>query len=70
MIVANCGHSVDDYDELQTVRLSGEDCDAVEGFVPCVSYREFCRPCAERAASWPEFLPDEAAVDAWLEAQR
>lgn len=65
-ITASCGHVLTDGDEGREVRYSGETCDAVEGFKPCVHYAWFCTACADEARSWPEFLPDEAAAEAFF----
>lgn len=69
-VEANCGHVVEDYDDLVLVIHSGEECDAVEGFVPAVYYLNYCPVCAEKAKLWPEYLVDHDAADRWLEAQR
>lgn len=65
-ITASCGHEVADYNDLQTVRYASEDCDAIDGFVPCVSYAEYCARCARKARRWPEFLANDEAADEWL----
>ncbi len=68
-ITATCGHKVDSVDDLITVIYHGEDCDAIDGFVPCVFYSVYCPTCAEEAKKWPEYLPTHEAADAWLDAQ-
>lgn len=65
-IIASCGHEAT---ETETVRYHSEHCDAVEGFVPCVVYAEYCSICAIKARTWPEYLPTNEAADNWLANQ-
>lgn len=65
-IIATCGHELVDDDDGTCVRLAGEECDAIDGFHKSVSYVTYCQLCAERAKSWPEYLPDEDAVDKYF----
>lgn len=65
-ITASCGHKLTSEDEGEEVIYSGESCDAVDGFQPCVSYAWFCSPCAREARGWPEYLPSHEAADAWM----
>jgi hypothetical protein len=69
-ITATCGHKVESVDDLISVTFSGEECDAIDGFYPCVHYVEYCPPCAEAAKLWPEYLIDQAAIDDFWESQR
>lgn len=46
MITASCGCRVEDDDELLDVEWEGEDCDPLEGIVPCTFYARYCRACA------------------------
>lgn len=49
---------------------AGEDCDAVDGFVPCIFYAYMCADCI---AGWADdgcqFFDTHEAADAWLDAQ-
>lgn len=63
---ASCGCELKSGDEGVYVILSGEDCDAVDGFHPCTFHHWYCTPCAEKAKTWPEFLPSQEAADEWL----
>lgn len=46
------------------------DCDAVQGFLPCLVFAVYCEDCAQelRVEGIPIF-DDEADGDIWLEAQ-
>ena len=65
-IIATCGHELIDDDNGTCVRLAGEDCDAIDGFVKAVHYSTYCSSCAEEATHWPDFLPDEDSVHKYL----
>jgi hypothetical protein len=67
-ITLSCGHQlVGDYDTGSvSVRIGTYDCDAVEGFYPCVSYGVWCPSCADRARGEPEWLETEQDADLWL----
>lgn len=69
-ITASCGCKLTDGDEGREVNYSGESCDWLDGFKPCVHYAWYCTACADKARQWPEFLATHEAADAWLEAQR
>jgi len=66
-VIASCGHQCA---ETVAVRYHDEVCDAVDGFIPCVVYAEFCPPCAEAARAWPEFIAPEPTDLAQGEGQR
>lgn len=68
-IRASCGHVLKDDEETVGVIYGGEDCDAVEGFVPCIHFASFCPACAEDAKAWPTWFPDVETAEAWLDAQ-
>lgn len=70
MVEAHCGHEVDGYDQFVTVRFGGWSCDAVEGFLPCVEFYEYCPSCAISARARPDFLADEDAENAYFAANR
>jgi len=65
-VTCNCGHTVENFDQTRYVIYGGEDCDAVEGFHPCTFHVVYCIPCADQAATWPAFLPNQEAADEWL----
>lgn len=64
--IASCGHELKDGDEGEYVILSGEDCDAMDGFRPCTFHHHWCADCAAKAKTWPEYLPSPEAADEWL----
>ena len=70
-IFANCGHEVDSYDHLIFVYWPDEDCDAIEGFYPCVTQSPQCPDCAGRIwmdPTWVTFATEEES-HAWLHAE-
>jgi hypothetical protein len=68
-ITASCGHKVEEVEDMVDVIYSGEDCDAVTGFHPCLFYASFCPACAEdwRNKGW--LFASEEEADAWLTAE-
>lgn len=60
--VATCGCRVEDLADLVTVRTK----DLTRDGRPAVSYSQFCKPCAEKAAKWDGFLPDEDAASEFI----
>lgn len=65
-IYATCGHKVGSVDDLTPVRYGDEDCDAIDGFQPCVVHAEFCPACAAKAETWPEFIRTEEEERDWF----
>jgi hypothetical protein len=65
-IIATCGHKVVNMDDIVDVRYRSEDCDAVEGFRPCVVYASYCKPCAEKLKSDPDYIGTDEDEEAWL----
>jgi hypothetical protein len=66
-ITASCGHILGDNEPGESVIYGGENCDAVDGFQPCLFYAHFCQKCADewRARGW--LLKNETEADAWLD---
>lgn len=52
-VKASCGCWLKEGDEGVPIRYGSSDCDAVDGFCPCVVYALFCSECAARARQWP-----------------
>lgn len=65
-VKASCGCWLKEGDEGVPIRYGSSDCDAVDGFCPCVVYALFCSECAARARQWPEYLPDTVDDDWWF----
>lgn len=65
-IIASCSHEVASVYELTPVRFGAEDCDAIDGFRPCVVHAEYCRDCAAKVETWPECIRSEAEEAEWL----
>ena len=63
--IASCGCTLESSRDLVSVRYSGEDCVAGEGFVPTVFYASYCPKCAENAKAWPAYLADDEAEEAF-----
>jgi formylmethanofuran dehydrogenase subunit E-like metal-binding protein len=66
-VTASCGHVLAEGETGVDVISGGEDCDAVDGFRPCLFYNHFCPKCAAewRAKGW--LFENEA--EAWMDAQ-
>ena len=67
MRILSCGCA--DRPEVQII-YGGEDCDAVDGFVPCLFFSTYCQECADklRAEGIPMFDSEEEG-DRWLDEQ-
>ena len=66
MIRASCYHEVASSDELFDVRFRSWDCDAIEGYLPCVTYASYCIDCAARLELEGELITSDAEEDKWL----
>ena len=70
-VVASCGCTVASTDDVVAIRYSTEECYALEGFVPAVVSASYCKSCAEKASSWPEYITDDEAEEAfWRSVER
>lgn len=67
-ITASCGHKVASMEDGADVRYGGHDCDAVDGFQPCIFYAFFCRPCAEKLKASGDLIETDEQEDAWFNA--
>lgn len=61
----SCGCWGEEGDEGTFVMLATEECDAIDGFYPTVAYHHVCKYCAEEWKTWPDYLPDKEAVNAF-----
>lgn len=66
-ITASCGCKIENFDDGEDIRYGSEDCDPIDGFHRVVVYAFYCKPCAARARTWPEFIETEEQADAWLD---
>lgn len=68
-VAANCGHQVDDWDQLISITVKEYVCDAVDGFSRAVAHMDVCVRCAtgwRRSEFW---LSSREEADAWLKGQ-
>jgi hypothetical protein len=45
-IIASCGHTLKDDEDIVSVCYADTICDAIEGFKDCVVYASYCPACA------------------------
>ena len=65
-IIATCGHELKDEDDGHDVILGDCSCDAIDGFMPAISYNHFCQFCEAASRNWPERLYSKADEDLWF----
>lgn len=66
-ITLSCGHLAGSPYDGVPVRFASEDCIAGEGFVPAVTYAEYCPKCAEALKKDARYIATDEQEDAWLD---
>lgn len=66
MIIATCGHAVDDIDDIVTCSIQGWSREST----PCVNYVSYCHKCYDRAVNDDIVLYNEKEEMDWLNHDR
>ena len=70
-IILSCGHKSEDYpNDAIPVRWGEFDCDAIEGFLPVVTYADYCPSCAAKAKTWDTYIETDEQEKEWFEKNR